>query len=311
MSYLGIDHGTSAVRFWLMPENLHFEIPREKKSTSALKEISKRVKTQAIELAGVTYSMGDGISQITRAEKVHSRGVLEESTGDYVGTGTGVYDEVVENIPSVVIPGLHRGLDVLDERFRALYSHMASAEKVSIAYEAYSITEAGNFIVSDIGSNTVTLAIKDSRLLGGFDACLGAMGLEHGALDLEAIRRIDRGLSTANQAFYSSGAKKIYAFKDSNEILEPKNRKARLAFEALVLSAKMEICSLLCELDPEAIVLTGRAGAERVFSSLEASLRGIAPVIKMDRWSAARGSARIARDVDRGKREVLGIGVEL
>ncbi len=312
MSYLGIDHGTSAVRFYLLPENISFEIPRGEKDFSVIEELSKRIEIKNIELAGVTYSMGDSINKITLAEKVHGRGVVEESTGSYIGTGTRVYDEIVENFKTIVIPGLHRNTEVLDERFRALYSHMASSEKVSLSYDAYLRVNAENIIISDIGSNTVTIAIKNSKFFGALDACIGAIGLEHGPLDLEAIRSIDRGEITANEAFYNSGAKKIYNFKDASEILNPGSERAELALRTLIMSVKMEIFSFLAEVEPQAFVITGRGGeSEIIFSSLKKSLEKIAPVIKLDKWSAARGSAEIARDVAEGKREILGIEVEL
>jgi len=314
MGYLGVDHGTSAVRFHLLPQGKNFEIPRGT-GASGIEEVLKKIG-QEVDLAAVTYSMGDGIGRITESGKVHNRGVIEEETGSYVGTGTEVFDRVVEKFPAVVIPGLHSRLEVLDRRFRALYSHMGSSEKVSIAYEAFSTVnqemEAENLLISDIGSNTVTVAIKDSKLFGGLDACVGAIGLEHGPLDLKAIREVDRGNITANQAFYSGGAVKIHPFDEPEDILGPKNKKAALALETLIMSARMEIFSFLPEVEPHAIVITGRGAEwETVFPSLEGSLGALAPVFRMNRWSAARGSARIAQDIEAGRRDVLGIGVEL
>ncbi len=314
MSYLGIDHGTSAIRFSLLPENICFEIPRGEGKFDVIEELSKRIEVKDIELAGLTYSMGDAINKITLAEKVKGRGVVEESTGSYIGTGTKVYDEITENFKTLVIPGLHRNIEILDERFRALYSHMASSEKVSLCYDAFLKLEGKveNIIVSDIGSNTVTIAIKNSKFFGAFDACIGAIGLEHGPLDLEAIRKIDRGEINANNAFYISGAKKIYNFKEPSEILSPRNKKTQLALDSLIISARMEIFSFIAEVNPDAFVITGRgAESDIVFHSLKNSLEKIGRVIKLTKWSAARGSAEIARDITEGKRNILGIGVEL
>ncbi len=47
------------------------------------------------------------------------------------------------------------------------------------------------------------------KLLGAIDACLGAMGVIHGPLDLEMLRDIDEGKKTANECFSHAGAVKI------------------------------------------------------------------------------------------------------
>ena len=52
--------------------------------------------------------------------------------------GTTVYDEIENSsIPTVLIPGLHQGTPSMDPLFREAYSHHASAEKVSICYNAH------------------------------------------------------------------------------------------------------------------------------------------------------------------------------
>jgi len=56
-------------------------------------------------------------------------------------------------------------------------------------------------IVSDVSSNTVSLLISGGKLVGAFDACIFAPGTLHGALDVDAIRRVDAGKCTANEAF--------------------------------------------------------------------------------------------------------------
>ncbi len=313
MSTLGIDHGTRAVRFYVEPEGVRFELSREEILRKPVLEfIDKRFPLKEIELVGLTYSMGDGIDKITDIRRVKNRGVLQKTTGKFVGGGTRVYDTIKKSkLNAVVIPGLHRGINALDPRFRALYSHCASAEKVSLTYHAYLETGAKNFVVSDIGSNTVTIGVKDSRFFGAIDACLGAIGMYHGPLDLKAIRDVDAGKTTANEAFYSAGAIKIYPAKSPRDILEPNNEKAKLALDSLILSAKMEIMSFTAEISPEALIITGEFGShDSVFGPLKKALSGKAPVYKIDGYSAAMGSAEIARDVLRGKRDFLGIGAD-
>ncbi|WP_456475087.1 methanogenesis marker 12 protein [Candidatus Pyrohabitans sp.] len=319
MSFLGMDHGTREVRFYLLPEQVGFSVSRERAAREGvLREIERRVELSSIELAGVTYSMGDALKAITPIDRVENRGVLPGGgAGEHVGGGTRAYDELAASgIRAVVIPGLHRGLPCLDERMRALYSHMASSEKVSIAYDAYLKVKremnAESFIVSDISSNTVSVAVKDGKIAGAMDACVGAIGMLHGPLDLEAIRRIDRGELKAGEAFSRAGAVKVYDFSDFAEVLEPESDAARLALEALVLSVEMEIRSLTALVEPQVVVITGGAGVhEAVFTRLAKRLRKLAPVLRIDGYSAARGSAEIARAIYGGKREILGIGVEV
>lgn len=263
-----------------------------------MEELRKRVKLEEVELVGVTYSMADGINKITDIRKVKNRGVLAEKTGEYIGGGTKVFDEIsASGMPAVAIPGLHRGMKVLDRHFRALYSHCASAEKVSLSYHCYlevnKRMKAENLIISDVGSNTVTIGIKDGRFFGAIDACLGAIGTEHGPLDMEAIREIDRGKISANRAFYRAGARKI--------------RDKKLALKSMVMSIRMEVSSFLSEIAPEAIVITGSAGASsEIFRRLK-PLKKVARVFRINGYSAAIGSAEIARDVLLGRKDFLGI----
>ncbi len=310
MSVIGIDHGTQAIRFFILPEGIGFEIPRIKKDFSALEEIEKRIPLEKIELVALTYSMGDGINKITDIKKVKNRGVISRVAGEVKGIGTKVFDEIASSeLRAIVIPGLHRGVEVLDKRFRALYSHCASAEKVSLCYDAYLKVKKKKFIVCDISSNTVTIAIKNQRFFGAIDACLGAIGIYHGFLDLEAIRKVDTKVITANMAFSRGGAIKIHS--NVEEILQAKNEKARLALEAMLLSIKMEIFGFLSEVKPQAFVISGWAGVnDNIFYPLKDSLEQIAPVIKLDHFAPARGSAEIARDVLKGKKNFLGIKLD-
>ena len=148
--------------------------------------------------------MGDGITSITSIGKVKNRGIISrEGAGKHIGGGTKVFDEIAQSgIPAIVIPGLHRGSPT-DPRFK-VYSHQTSPEKIGIAYEA--CHDLGrDVIVSDVSSNTVSLLVSEGRLVGAFDACIFAPGTLHGALDVDAIRKIDEGEFTANEAFQHAG----------------------------------------------------------------------------------------------------------
>ena len=317
MSVLGIDHGTQSVRFCVLPENIIFELLRQEVlHVSVLKEIDDHHSLKDIEMVGLAYSMGDGISKITDMEKVAGRGNLADVTGKFVGGGTKLYDEIAgSDLKAVVIPGLHRKINVIDPRLRALYSHMGAADKVALSYHSYlrvnEEIDAGNLIICDISSNTATIGIKDGKFFGAIDACLGAPGLLHGPLDLGAIRRIDAGEARANEAFYSSGVNKIAKLEKTKEILESDANEAELAREALVLGARMEIVSFLGEIKPDAFVITGSAGVhENIFGPLKESLEGTARVFKINSSTAAFGAAEIAKGVLGGREDFLGIGVD-
>ena len=317
MSVLGIDHGTQSVRFCVLPENIIFELLRQEVlHVSVLKEINDHHPIDEIEMVGLAFSMGDGISKITSKEKVKKRGQLAEVTGTFVGAGTKLYDEINDSdLKTVVIPGLHRNIKTLDPRFRALYSHMGAADKVALSYHSNlrvnEEIDADNIIICDISSNTATIAIKDGRFYGAIDACLGAPGLIHGPLDLGAIRRIDAGEVTANKAFYSSGVNKIANLEKPREILESDDKDAVLAREALIQAARMEIVSFLGEIKPDAFVITGTAGVHKnIFEPLRESLEGTARVFRINSATAATGAAQIAKGVLAGRKDFLGIGVD-
>jgi hypothetical protein len=73
----------------------------------------------------------------------------------------------------------------------------------------------------------------------------------------------------------------------------------------------MEIVSFLGEIKPDAFVITGSAGVHKnVFNPLKESLEGTAQVFRINGYTAAMGSAEIARDVLAGRQDFLGIGVD-
>jgi putative methanogenesis marker protein 12 len=210
--FIGIDHGTLAIRTAIIEANsepITFALPRSNEPSSLLNELKKYVKLSSISLIGLTYSMGDAISQITPINLIKNRGVLSiEGVGKKTNVGTKIFDEVKRSgLPTVLIPGLHRNCDFLDERFRSLYSHHSSPSKVCAAYHCIKTLskkiKIKNAVVSDISSSTSSILIKNEQIIGAVDACLGGPGLQYGPLDVEAIRRIDEGMG-ANEAFYGS-----------------------------------------------------------------------------------------------------------
>jgi putative methanogenesis marker protein 12 len=329
MVFVGMDHGTTGVSFTIISdENIHFKIGREELSkgeVSAIEELKKRVELESIDLMAITYAMGDGISDITPIKQVKDRGILSiEGAGKVTGGGTAVYDEIMNSgIPTVLIPGIHKNTECLDPRFKAAYSHHASSEKISICYNAYLKTGFKNMIVSDISSNTVSILIEDGKIRGAMDACIGAMGVVHGPLDLEMLREIDDGLKTANQCFSRAGAVKVADLdaKVARAKEELLNRylngddTVNLAFKTMIMTIIMEIYGLagIAENELEGIVLTGSIGSMRepydFFQAIKTEVQQIAPVSLLNSNSGSLGSSQIAKAVFEGKKDILGIKI--
>ncbi len=289
--FIGIDHGTTAIRF--SSGDREFKISRRDARAFGIRDLERLGPLEGIEGIALSYSMGDNFSEIIPVGLVENRGVVSrEGAGEHIGGGTRIFDAIRESgLPAVAIPGLHRGSPT-DPRLKA-YSHQASPEKIGIAYEVHQIL-GDDFVVSDVSSNTVTILVAGGRIAGAIDACIFAPGVTQGAIDVDAIRRIDRGEITANRAFMEAGV----------DFTLPEGERVR----ALALFAAME-CAALRILNPGAPVALAGTCAPAIAREAEALL-GERPAI-FDEWCASRGLARIARDVFSGKREILGIGVRM
>jgi hypothetical protein len=237
--------------------------------------------------------MGDNFSSITNITKIKNRGLISrEGAGQHIGGGTRVFDEVAKSgIPAIVIPGLHRGSPT-DPRFKA-YSHQSSPEKIGIAYEACHAI-GNDAVVSDVSSNTVSLLVTAGKLVGAFDACIFAPGLLHGAIDVDAIRRIDGGGCTANEAFQHAGVK--FSLPEDERM------------QSVAMFAAME-CSALLMLNTMARVALAGSLAP-VIAPEVGKLLG-RDVAVFDEWCASKGLARIAHDVFCGSTTILGLDVDL
>jgi putative methanogenesis marker protein 12 len=297
-----------------------FELGRAEAAAMSEKEVLKSIEIEFgiscedLSLAAVTYSMGDGFSEIKDIRSLEGRGLQStEGAGKKTGGGTRVFDAIRNSgIPAIAIPGLHLKSKV-DPRMK-VFSHLTSPEKLGIAYHIKCLGY-GDFVVSDISSNTVTLAVSGGQVLGAIDACIFAPGVRHGPLDLQAIRDVDSGFQTANQAFIEAGALKMTPFKDGEELLlaaEKKEASALLALDTIALFAAMEIISMqLLQKDygpAGEIFLAGSVGEFRYVQ--EQINRHLGRECKcLGKWHAAIGCAEIARDVFLGEKQVLGIDV--
>lgn len=288
--FLGIDHGTTAMRF--ATESGTFRLSRVDACTFEVDALEALGPIDSIEGCALSYSMGDGISAFTPIGRVRNRGVVSrEGAGEHIGGGTRVFDVMAESgIPTVVAPGIHRGSRT-DPRFKA-YSHQASPEKLGIAYLAF-LDHGPDVVVADVSSNTVSVLVRDGRVVGAFDACIFAPGMRHGALDVDAIRRIDAGEESANQAFLHAG------------VADTMPDEQRLG--TIAMFAAME-CAALLLLAPDAVVVLAGSLAPSVAGEVGRLLDR--PVEVGDEWAAARGLCRIAHDVFGGAGEILGIPVD-
>ena len=334
MVFIGMDHGTTGISFCIMSDEGEvidvFKIGREESKqglVSAKEELTKRVDLDSVDLMTITYAMGDGINKILPIEKAEDRGILSiNGAGKVTGGGTSVFSELEQlDIPTIMIPGLHKNSTSLNELFRAAYSHQASPEKVSISYNALLETGWKNFIVADISSNSVDILVEDGKIKGAMDACLSAMGVIHGPIDLQMIRDIDEGKITANEAFSNAGAVKIAGIDGKvanmkDQLLENYvngDEDAKLAIDTLIMTVAMEIAGLdvVCENEIEGIVLTGSIGsATEPFNfadEINKYFKNKYPLKVISKESGAIGAAQIAKAVWDGVDDILGIEVKI
>ncbi|MGB3943663.1 MAG: methanogenesis marker 12 protein [Methanothrix sp.] len=326
--FLGVDHGTRAIRF-ANTDGKCFVIPRAEAGRLAPSQIADRIReafdlsdgaggdgggsgggsgsAEKVDLLALCYSMGDGICEIVRIEGAPNRGVIsQDGAGLHVGGGTNVFDAVREaRWTAILLPGIHDRSDI-DPRMK-VFSHGASPEKVGLAYKVRKDGKR-DFIISDASSNVVTIGVAAGKIVGAIDAPIFAPGLLHGPLDVAAIRAVDAGEMTANEAFTRGGILRKRGLTLKGCTTEEKEA----AFEALALYAAMEIAAmavLLRDLGAAkpALYLAGDP-ASRIAGRVSQLLgREVLPLASCD---AALGCALIAEDVYGGAREVLGIEVD-
>lgn len=291
--YIGIDHGTTSLRF-AGDNGEYFKISREQAKDFELDMLTRLCPLDEIEGIALCYSMGDNFSKITDIRSLKNRGVItRDGAGEHIGGGTKVFDVMKDSaIPAVAFPGIHRGSDT-DPRFKA-YSHQTSPEKIGIAYYVKQRLNEDTFVISDISSNTVSMLVANNKIIGAFDACVFAPGTRHGALDVDAIRKIDDGEVSANEAFTTAGV---------SYHMEEKYQKP-----AVAMWAAMECASLLL-LAPQASIALAGSLAPELSEEISALLQK--PVAVFDEWAASLGMALAAKDIFCGTKNIFGIPVAL
>lgn len=307
--FAGVDHGTTAIRF-ATSEGRCWELPRIDASALSPESIIDRFRQNLgrdVQLIAVSYSMGDGLTEIVRLEDAQNRGLIrQDGAGAHVGGGTRVFDAVKgSGWPAILLPGIHRESDT-DPRLK-VFSHGMSPEKVGLAYFVYK-KGVPSFIVCDASSNTVTFGVVRGRIVGAVDAPIFAPGLTQGPLDVEAIRAVDTGKMTANQAFSRGG---ILTKLGCSTLEECGPGLREKALESLALFAAMEIRAMevllndLGEASPE-LYLAGSPARETQSRVSNLLGRDVSP---LGRCAAAQGCAMIAEDVFNGAPNILGLKV--
>lgn len=309
--FLGIDHGTTAIRF-ATEKGCCWELPRIVASQLSAQEIiaqvSQNLLLSHVDLVALTYSMGDGLTSIVRLKDAPHRGLVSlDGAGLHQGGGTRVFEAIKESgWPAILLPGIHRASDI-DPRLK-VFSHGMSPEKVGLAYGVFK-QGVHSFIVCDASSNTVSFCVIDGKIIGAIDAPIFAPGLMQGPLDVDAIRDVDAGKMTANQAFACGGILRKMG-RATLEECRPEER--TLALESLALFAAMEINALIVlsrdlgEANPD-LFLAGSPAP--LIKGRVAELLG-RDVGTLERCSAAQGCARIAEDVFKGGKDILGLEVD-
>ena len=310
--FIGVDHGTTAIRF-ATPEGRCWMLARQEASHLSAEEIVLRIAQNLgqgiVDLVALSYSMGDGLTRIVRLEDAPNRGLVQQDgAGLHVGGGTRVFEAIqASGWPAILLPGIHRGSDI-DPRLK-VFSHGMSPEKVGLAYGVFR-GKSQSFIVCDASSNTVTFAVLQGKIIGAIDAPIFAPGLMQGPLDVQAIRDVDSGKMTANQAFNCGG---ILSKMGRSSLEECLPEEKSLALESLSLFAAMEINALLVlcrdrgEPNPD-IFLAGSPAAKLCRRVSELLGREVQP---LDSSAAAVGCAWIAKDVFGGSRSILGLEVDM
>ncbi len=303
MTYLGVEHGTRAVRFSTLEPARSWEIPRERAarlSSGGLLESLENglgLPLDSVRLAAVAYGMGDGFSEVRPLGSLRNRGVLGPA-GPRTGGGARVFDALrASPIPAVAVPGLHRG--TLPRGFR-FFSHGAAADKVGTA-RAVAETAGREFVVADVGGAAAFVAVSRGRMAGALDSPLLAPGMLLGPLDLEALRSGRDPM----ELFSRGGAVPRLGLRGPREFLEGRTPRSREARRAVALSVALGL-GALGSLFQGPWYVAGEAGEAlrpRIQRWLGREVRSAGP------HASARGLALLARDVARGRRGVLGIPV--
>lgn len=321
--YAGIDHSTTGVKVGLVEDNSTvgtFILDRAelaKGEVSFTQALNDHVDAESVERVAIGYSYGDGLAAIKDAAETENRGNVDTAgLGHRIGGGTVVFDELVDSdIPCTAFPGIHDKIECLHPYFR-YYSHITGADKIAMTRYAQEVMRenggsAENFISACVSSSCMATLVHDGAIKGAFHA----LGLIHGFIDVETVRKVQADEMSLQDIFmkcgllYQSGAsfEDIMGVPDKNTLQMLYWATLHHIYSLVPFSAYMSNSVL------EGIVLSGRLSrVETPFEMrerLQSAFSGIAPTHTCQEHSTALGAAYIARDVHRGASDVLGLPV--
>lgn len=301
MAYLGVEHGTRAVRFSTLEPFRTWDIPRKQAARLTSQKLLRALEEGLglslgdIRLTAVAYGMGDGFSEVRPLAGLRHRGILGPA-GPRTGGGARAFDSF-SGVPAVAVPGLHRR--TLPGPFQ-FYSHGAAADKVGTA-RAVAERAGRDFVIADVGGAAAFVAVQGGRFAGALDSTLLAPGMVLGPLDVEALRS-RRG---PMDSFSRGGVVPRLGLRGAEEFLKGRTPRSREARRAVALYTALGL-GAFASLFRGPLYVAGEAG-EAVRPEVRRLLgRGVRPAGPI---APARGLALLARDVARGCRSVLGIPV--
>jgi hypothetical protein len=136
---------------------------------------------------------------------------------------------------------------------------------------------------------------------------------------VNAIRRASRKGGDANREFFTGGIYRMGGFRDPEaflKALEKEPRKVMRDMDALLAAVAMEInglASIAAGGKVEAVAISGSIGAMTVPFNFRRALAEYVrwPISTFPVQCSAIGAAEMARDIEAGRRELMGIPVDL
>lgn len=317
--YVGIDHSTTGIRSSIIGDDGEYstfsidQFPEGDHEWSYTELLAEHVDVDDVEMIAYGYSYGDRFAKIKPIEQTVNRG-LETPTGLGSGSGGGtlVFDELRESsLPCVVFPGVNEDLETIHPYF-SYHSPMTGADKVAMSRYAQEVTpEDANFIATCMSSSEIATLVLNEKLHGAFTW----MGLVHGWPASRELHKVKHGQLDLDDLIIQSG----FFQRSGRERSDVEGIPDAHFLDMICCSTSHNVYSLfpfakMAGEDVDAIVISGRLSQVTdpvdVQKRVRETVSDIAPVHFCTEYSTSRGAAYIARDVSRGKSEVLGIPVE-
>lgn len=325
MSYIGIDHSTTAVRTNILFDDgscESFSIEREPEQDldfSYTDRLFRYITPEEINQIAYGYSYGDGISKIKNIEDVDNRGVVDTyGLGHEIGLGTIIYDQLLESpLPCVIFPGINNNIDNLHPYFKH-YRLITGADKFATARFAKYIVkkmDSKNQIKSIISANISSSSMAVYQSGDGIRGAFFWLGLVHGWGDVKTFREARKNPENLRRAYLNSG---ILNRKDMNfnQVYHDLDESIT---DLLYWSCIHNVHSLVpfakkYNQGPDLIVLSGRLirsdNMSDLVSRCRRTLSELGKIHISEENATAVGASLIARDVAKGESDIMGVPVD-